>query len=252
MAKGRFNIKGTKDFLVAAVACAFLCLWAIHDAWFPSKKVSEKHPQEVLIAMKVSGVIKSLPRTPGEEIKGEVVLAEIYDASYRKAVKEAEAGLKAAKNTGESVIRGRSDTLLSARADLNACRLTNKSVILSFSHGEEVHSGTILEYRVEPGSSVEVVKAKSPGRVLKVAGGGVFVSSPDSTEFSDAVEYQMGEDMAPVVRVDDEVLEGTALAGTTVLVMEPHDTFYAFNKTLAIFSLIGFFVSLVFHRIASR
>ncbi|MBI9020041.1 MAG: hypothetical protein JEZ10_02135 [Verrucomicrobia bacterium] len=47
MAKGRFSIKGTKDFLVMAVACGFLCLWSIRDAWFPTKKILEKHPQSV-------------------------------------------------------------------------------------------------------------------------------------------------------------------------------------------------------------
>ncbi|MBI9020040.1 MAG: hypothetical protein JEZ10_02130 [Verrucomicrobia bacterium] len=41
-------------------------------------------------------------------------------------------------------------------------------------------------------------------------------------------------------------------AGEPVLLVRPKDTFYAFNKTLAIFSFIGVVVALFFHRLASR
>ena len=40
--------------------------------------------------------------------------------------------------------------------------------------------------------------------------------------------------------------------GATVMLIKPHDTFFIFNKMLAILSFIGAFVSLIFHRIASR
>ena len=40
-------------------------------------------------------------------------------------------------------------------------------------------------------------------------------------------------------------------AGQTVMLIQPADTFYAFNKTLAILSFIGFIASLFFHKIAS-
>ena len=196
MAKNRFNrIKGTKDFLVMAVFCAFLCLWSIRDAWFPSKKVLEKHPQSVEVAMKVPGVIKSLPLNPGDEIQGESVLASIYDESYRKAVAAAEAEFETAKEKQEGVEEAL-EKVLAARADLKACVLKNTDITQSTSHGEDVLHGVILKHLVERSQPVE--------------------------------------------------------AGEAVLLVEPHDTFYQFNKTLALLSFMGLVVSLFFHRVASR
>ncbi len=195
MAKGRFNIKGTRDFLVMAVACGFLCLWSIRDAWFPTKKVLEKHPQSVSVAMKVPGVIKSLPLKPGEEIQGESVLASIYDDSYRKAVAAAEAEFATAKEKREGIEEAL-EKVLAARADLKACTLKNTDITQSTSHGEDALRGVILEHLVERSAPVE--------------------------------------------------------AGEAVLLVEPHDTFYMFNKTLAVLAFFGLVVALAFHRIASR
>jgi len=195
MAKGRFNIKGTKDFLVMAVVCGFLCLWSIRDAWFPTKKVLEKHPQSVPVSMKVPGVIKSLPLKPGEEIHGEVVLAQIYDDSYRKAVVAAEADFEKAKESREGVEEAL-EKVLAAREELKACILKNSDILIETSHGEDVIRGIILEHLVTRSTPVE--------------------------------------------------------AGEPVLLIEPHDTFYMFNKSLAVLTFFGVVVALVFHRIASR
>ncbi len=249
MAKGRFNrIKGTKDFLVMAVACACFCLWAVSDAWFPSKRVLKKHPQEVAVAMKVSGVIKSLPLKTGAEIHGEAVLASVHDGHYKKIVAAADAEFTKAKESREGVDEALG-TLLSARADLKNCILKNTDVVQKTSHGEDVLRGVILEHLVDPATSVRVVKAESAGRVSKITEDAVFISEGDSI---DAREYPVGDDMVPVVNLDEEIVKGDALAGTPVLLVEPHDTFYLFNQTLAVLMFIGFTISLVFHRIASR
>jgi multidrug resistance efflux pump len=196
MAKGRFNVKGTKDFLVMAVACAFLCLWSIRDAWFPSKKVLEKHPQSVEVAMKVSGVIKSIPLLPGHEITGSVVLAEVYDESHRKALAAAEAAFEAAKEARAADVEEKLDAMLAAREELNACTLRNTDLTQKTSHGEDALRGKVIEHLVQPATYVE--------------------------------------------------------AGDPILLVEPTDTFYAFNKTLALLTFMGALVALFFHRIASR
>lgn len=197
MAKGRFNIKGTKDFLVMAVFCGFLCLWSIRDAWFPTKKVLEKHPQRVEVAMKVSGVIKSLPLPPGHEITGEMVLAEIYDEAYRKAAEEAELAFNVAKETlDEEIVEEKLNELLVARDNLKACVLKNTDLTQKTSHGEDVLRGEVLEHLVEVATHVD--------------------------------------------------------AGTPVLAVRPQDTFYAFNKTLALLTFAGLIVALFFHRVANR
>lgn len=155
MAKGRFNIKGTKDFLIAAVACTFLCLWSIRDAWFPTKNVLEKHPQSYAISMEVSGVIKSLPLQVGEEVRRGSVLATIYDESYRKAVEAAEAAFEVARETRDPAIKVQHEKLVAAREELAACTLKNTGIILMTTHGEEPLSGVVLEYLVQRSSHVE-------------------------------------------------------------------------------------------------
>ncbi len=196
MAKNRFNrIKGTKDFLVMAVFCAFLCLWSVRDAWFPTKKVLEKHPQSVPVSIKVSGVIKSLPLKPGDEFQGESVLVSIYDESYRKAVVAAEAEFATAKEKRERIDEAL-EKVLAARENLKACVLKNTDITQQTSHGEDALRGVILEHLVERSASVE--------------------------------------------------------AGEAVLLVEPHDTFYLFNKSLAVISFLGLLASLFFHRVASR
>ena len=196
MAKNRFNrIKGTKDFLVMAVFCGFLCLWSIRDAWFPTKKVLEKHPQSMPVAMEVSGVIKSLPIKPGEEFAGEVALATIYDESYRKALALAEAEFAAAKEAHTGVDEAL-EKVLFAREELKACTLMNTDIRIETSHGEDALKGKVLENLVKRSMLVE--------------------------------------------------------AGEPIILIQPHDTFYMFNKSLAILSSFGLIAALFFHRIASR
>ncbi len=195
MAKGRFNVKGNKDFLVMAVFCAFLCLWSVRDAWFPTKKVLEKHPLSVPVAMKVPGVIKLLPLKPGEEFVGDVVLVEIHDDSYREALATAEAELTAAKEAKDGVDAAL-EKVFSAREDLKHCRLRNKDIRMKTSHGDDALMGKVLEHVVKRATHVE--------------------------------------------------------AGEPILLVQPRDTFYMFNKSLALLSFIGLFVSLIFHWNASR
>ena len=195
MAKGRFNVKGSKDFLVMAVFCTFLCLWSVRDAWFPTKKVLEKHPQSVAVAMEVSGVIKSLPLHPGEEFTGSFVLATIYDDSYRKVLATAEADFAAAKEAREGVDAAL-EKVLSARENLEKCSVRNTDIIMKTSHGEDALQGKVLEHLVKRATHVD--------------------------------------------------------AGEPVLLVQPKDTFYQFNKSLALLSFIGLVVSLALHRVASR
>ena len=195
MAKGRFNVKGTKDFLVMAVFCAFLCLWSVRDAWFPTKKVLEKHPQSIVVAMEVSGVIKSLPMQPGEEFGGDVILAVIYDDLYREALTTAEAEFFTAKETRVGVDAAL-EKVLFAREELKACTLRNTDITLTTSHGEDTLHGTLLEHLVKRATHVD--------------------------------------------------------AGEPVLLVQPKDTFYQFNKSLALLSFLGFVTALIFHGRASR
>lgn len=196
MAKSRYNIKGTKDFLVASVVCAFFCLWAIRDAWFPTTKILKKHPQRFEVSALVPGVIQSIPVKVGEEIQGEMVLAKLNETSHQSAIDEAEKAFKEAKTKQSDDIQEKLDVLIKAREKLKACTIYNTDFTLKTSHGEDALQGKVLEVIATPATHVD--------------------------------------------------------EGEVILVVQPKDTFYAFNKTLSVLSLIGAIGFLIFHRIASR
>jgi len=196
MAKGRFKIQGTKDFLVAAVFCAFLCAWSIRDAWFPTEKVLKKHPREIPVTFKLSGAIKGIAVKIGDEIQGKTLLASLYDDGYRAKVAEAEVAFEAAKAAKDPAVEEKREALMKARTDLEACTVRNTDVTWMTTHGEETLRGTVTRILAQPATQIE--------------------------------------------------------AGVSVLMVKPVDSFYAFNKTLAVLTFIGMIIALIFHRIASR
>ncbi len=197
MSKKRYKIKGTKDFLILAVFCGFICIWSIRDAWFPTKKILKKHPLEIPVAFNVSGVVKSIPVSVGDKIDGKVILASIYDTNYREKVTKVEIELEAAKKENTPTAKETLNVLLQARTDLDACTLQNTDIIWTNSHGEAgALQGEISRILVEPATRVE--------------------------------------------------------ANEPILMINPHDSFYLFNQSLAIFSFIGVIISLIFHWLASK
>jgi multidrug resistance efflux pump len=198
MAKGRFTkIKGTKDFLVLAVVCGFVCLWAIRDAWFPTEKILKKHPQVFPITVAVSGVVQTIPVEVGDEVKGNEPLITLSAQHYEKAVATAEAAYKeVATTTDKEQIRSKLAALVEAKENLRNTTVTCMDFMLETSHGEDPLHGKVLEILAELATHVD--------------------------------------------------------AGQTVMLVEPADTFYAFNKTLSVLSFFGMIVGLFFHRIASK
>lgn len=155
MAKGKFKIQGTKDFLVAAVFCGFLCAWSIRDAWFPTEKVLKKHPHEIPVAFKMPGVIKTIPVKSGDEIQGKTVLAILYDDSHRAKVAEAEAVFEAAKAAKDPAVEEKREALMKARADLEACTISNTEVKWMTTHGEDTLRGTVTRILAQPATQIE-------------------------------------------------------------------------------------------------
>lgn len=195
--KNRFNkIKGTKDFLVMAVVCVFLCLWSIRDAWFPTQKILKKHPQSYAVTVAVSGVVQTLPVKVGEEVSGSKPLLTLGTHTYKKAVEAAEAVYREAKDSKPADIQTELDALLTAKGNLRSTTVACTDFMLETSHGSDPLRGKILQILTEPATHVD--------------------------------------------------------AGQTVMLIQPADTFYAFNKTLAILSFIGLIAALIFHRIASN
>lgn len=154
MANSRFKVKGSKDFLVIAVVCAFFCLWFLRDGWFPPKRVRRDHPLQIPVSMAVSGVVKSLPAAPGREVGGSDVLVELYDLSYRKAVDEAELAYEEARKQKDPNVQQAIDHLLQARSNLTACVARCSDFMQTTSHGEGPLHGVVLEHLVAPSDEV--------------------------------------------------------------------------------------------------
>jgi multidrug resistance efflux pump len=155
MAKGRYNIKGTKDFLVATVVCVFLCLWAVRDAWLPTDKILKKHPQSFTVTAPLSGRIKSVAVKADAVVGGEMVLVELDDSSCVVAVRLATQACEAAKGGPESVLEEKFELLKQAKADLSSCAVRNTDFILDTSHGEEPLKGRVLEVFAKRATYIE-------------------------------------------------------------------------------------------------
>lgn len=157
MAKSnRFNqVKGTKDFLVAGVVCAFICLWSIRDAWFPTEKILKKHPLEFPVTIEVSGVVQDIPVDVGDEVGGKSPLLILNSAHLEEAVAAAEQAYKDAKGSGHDVLKEKLDVLMKARDDLDRATVTADDFILKTTHGEDPLHGKVLDILVEPATEVE-------------------------------------------------------------------------------------------------
>lgn len=138
-----------------AVFCGFLCVWSIRDAWFPTEKILKKHPREIPVAFKVSGVVKQIFVKPGEEIKGETALAGLYDETYRAKAAEAEAVFEAAKAAKDPSVEEKLDALMRARADLAACVIKNTDFTWKTTHGEDILRGTVFRIAAEAATHLD-------------------------------------------------------------------------------------------------
>lgn len=155
MAKKRFSIHGTKDFLVMAVFCAFLGIWSIRDAWFPTQKVLKKHPREIPVAFKMSGVVKDIPVKVGQEVAGKTLLASLADDAHRAIVTEAETVFEAARKAKDPLVEEKLAALMKARADLDMCTVENTDITWTTTHGEETLRGTVTRILVQPATQIE-------------------------------------------------------------------------------------------------
>jgi len=211
-AKRKYNVKGTKDFIVWAGIFFFLCLWAVKDAWYPSPKVLEKHPEEVTVAFEVAGSIGQLHVAEGDSIGEEQVLAELHHAKIQEKFDTAKKEYSDAKNQ---------HTLMDEA----------------------------LRNAVKNGASSEGIAELKQGRLdAQTAMDSALEEVNDIREKLDATELR-----APGKGVVKEVLvslHAQVEAGETVIAIDPRDHFYLFNKSLAIFSFIAFWVFLGVHILA--
>lgn len=211
-AKRKYNVKGSKDFIVLAGIFFFLCLWSIKDAWFPSPKTVEKHPQEVVAAFETSGLVEQLHVREGDSVGEGQLLAELR----RGRMKDESAAAK--------------------KAYIEA---KNKHTLMDEALRNAENNGATNE---------GIAGIKQSRDDAKTAMDTALKQVNLARERLDAAELRASS--KGVVKEIVVPLYASVEAGDTVLVIDPKDHFYLFNKSLAIFSFIAFWVFLGIHILA--
>jgi multidrug resistance efflux pump len=211
-AKRSYNIKGTKDFLVLSLIFFFLCLWAVKDAWYPSPKVVEKHPMEVAVSFEVSGSIGKVYIKEGDSIGEGQLLAEL----------------------GRSKMTMEFDV-----AKKNYTTTKNKLTLMQTALQNAEKNGASDEGIAELRGAVDLAKLAKDEALALV---GQIRASMEASEFRSPSKGVIKQILAP--------LHTPVEAGESVIIIDPKDHFYLFNKSLAIFSFIAFWVFLGLHILA--
>jgi len=82
-----FNIPGTTDFLIGAVALLVLGLWCAKDGWVPSEATLDKHPREVEMKVAEPGLVKDVFVRAGEPVReGQPVVRVIPTATNAEQI----------------------------------------------------------------------------------------------------------------------------------------------------------------------
>jgi len=211
-AKRKYNVKGTKDFIVLAGIFFFLCLWAVKDAWYPSPKVLGKHPREVSASFETAGAIMQLNVAEGDAIGEGQILAELRCTNIEAELDIAKKAYTAAKD---------------------------EHVLVDKALREAVKNGTSSE------GIAEFEQGRADARIAMDAALEKVGAMREKLDAAKLVSSHKG-----VVKDIPVLLHDRVEAGQTIVVIDPKDHFYLFNKSLAIFSFIAFWVFLGIHVLA--
>lgn len=211
--KRTYNVKAVKDFLVLAGVFFFLCLWAVKDAWYPSPKVLKKHPTTIEASFEAGGTVGKVNVAVGDSVGEGQVLAELRRTKMKVDFEAAKKEYTEAKN---------------------------KHTLMQVALGNAEKNGATDESLAEIKDSVILSKEAMDTALARV---GKIRTTMDSTELISTTKGEVKEVLASThSRVE---------AGEAVLIIDPKDHFYLFNKSLAIFSFIAFWVFLALHMLAS-
>ncbi|MCF7848787.1 MAG: hypothetical protein K9M45_08060 [Kiritimatiellales bacterium] len=204
----KYKVKGTKDFLVIAGIFFFLCLWSVKDAWYPSPKVMKKHPLAIEASFAVAGSLAQILVQEGDQIGEKQILAEL-----RKTVQESE-----------------------------------------FEKAKEQYSEVKAEYQQVDDAIRKAVKDKQSGQVAELKArreklNAVMEAALENANAARATVAAM-DLKSPSKGVVKKIIHKNFTqvdAGEAVLIIDPQDHFYLFNKSLAILSFILFWVFISVH-----
>lgn len=210
--KRNYKVKGTKDFLVLAGIFFFLCIWAIKDAWYPSPGVIEKHPQEVVASFSIDGSVGKVVVAEGDTVGEGQLIAELRRSSIQKAFDDSKEEYSEAKKSF-------------SKLDL---AVRNAAKDGTTEQGLAVMKKSLSDAQAAMDLALEKVNVER--------------TNLDSTELKSPSKGLITKVVAPVHTM--------VAAEEAVVLIDPQDHFYLFNKSLAIFSFIAFWVFLGIHVLA--
>ena len=82
----KYDVHGTKDFMVWAIILAGLGLWCVKDGWFPSESVLERHPRQVQITAEAPGMITEVYISKDQAVADGQVVAKLATAGTNAPV----------------------------------------------------------------------------------------------------------------------------------------------------------------------
>lgn len=208
-AKRTYNIKGTNDFLVLGLIFFFLCLWAVKDAWYPSDKVLKKHPRTVVASFESAGSIEKVFLNVDDSVAEEQVIASLRTDKMAVEYEEAKNRFTENKNNHAAKV-----SLLKNAKTSNA----------SEQEVSDIKEQINMEKKAMDEALAEVTRLRA---------------AMDSSELKSPVKGKILEVKVATHSMVD--------AGDAVVIIDPKDHFYAFNKSLAIFSFFAFWVFLGIH-----
>lgn len=210
--KRKYHVKGTKDFIVLAGIFFFLCLWSVKDAWYPSPKVVKKHPKEVQVSFETSGSVAQIHVAKGDSIAENQPLAALRRMKIDEEFEVSKKTYSEAKN---------------------------KHAVVDEALRNAVKNGASSEGIADLKQSRTDAQATMDAALEKV---NEARAKLDATEMLSPSKGIVKDVLVPMYAPVE--------AGETIIVIDPRDHFYLFNKSLAIFSFIAFWIFMGVHVLA--
>ncbi len=164
----KYNVKGTNDYLIFAIALLAFGAWCVKDGWFPSPVVLKKHPMEVPAPARIDGMISTIRVALGQEVGSNTVVgtmnrAEVDTVRQQRVFAERDAAerlqnLKRDKPGDTEAVRAAEALWNEAKARLDeATQRAERTDIVSMDAGTIIRIPAKAGDLVKEGDAVAVV-----------------------------------------------------------------------------------------------
>ena len=164
----KYNVKGTNDYLIFALALLAFGAWCLKDGWFPSPAVLSKHPMEVPAPARIDGMISTIRVALGQEVGSNTVVgtmnrAEVDTVRQQRVFAERDAAerlqnLKKDKPGDAEAIKAAEALWTDAKARLDeATKRSERTDIVSMAAGSITRIPAKAGDLVKEGDAVAIV-----------------------------------------------------------------------------------------------